>query len=741
MSRKNIAASTSVFTVISTSATVLLIMTGATGCGKGIVADQAQVNAAVDRIASGKLVHDIEKQQQDVASQISAKAATKSASTSVSSQASLDDVTSGASATAPATASPCDKLPNPAITAAQTELDAAMTQFGSCLRDLGKDTSTALQALEWFKIYNLPNGQRPLSTLTDDELKAFNKAHVGDFTEENPAIVIMLRSQLSDSDLDEVQALVARYKAALLAAEKNIFTVLDSRSALVSLYAEKLDRYKVLQTIRQLSDKDTTGEATAKAISDIISAENGAVPQDLANFPSNLLNPYAISSVIPDEGMELKPLTLSAENPFQSVLVPLGNLAGDPASDDKTRMVYKLLRDRDNPEFISHPSAESAAKAPEDVVHVAFIDSGIDWVTNPDLGLFLSNNRADEVSNGDFADGDLNPYVPSVSEWGHGSGTSATLLTIMSHYAPETLKSRSLDLAMWKVFGIREILSGGAGKEVSWSNRPSVPNAIVSNIESTGVKPKIVSVSMSFTLSNYLKRKKKEAVLKSAPWLWVMSAGNDAADLDTTAAGAGETTENGQILLPACFSDIAPENRVDSRILCVGAAISGIVNDKIAAYSNYGKRVDVYAYQSYIDICPNGTSCATPSVAGAAAAIAAKYPKLTPEQIKEVIVAAAEERTLAIGTEDEFEHKLKLPNPKTAPSPVQAPNTPVPANLSQDLLGLNSIGFKFADAQDPSQELPVSPIEQAPAKPTQLTVKVFDPITMLAKALQIAAQK
>ena len=59
--------------------------------------------------------------------------------------------------------------------------------------------------------------------------------------------------------------------------------------------------------------------------------------------------------------------------------------------------------------------------------------------------------------------------------------------------------------------------------------------------------------------------------------------------------------------------------------------------------------MDVYSYETYNHyLCPSGTSCATPAVAAAATAIKAKYPSLSPEEVKQAIVNASEERVLPV---------------------------------------------------------------------------------------------
>jgi subtilisin family serine protease len=190
--------------------------------------------------------------------------------------------------------------------------------------------------------------------------------------------------------------------------------------------------------------------------------------------------------------------------------------------------------------------------------------------------------------------------------------------------------------------------------------------------EAGRVSPHIVSMSLSFPSWSFRNKDGQRDFLKRAPWLWVMAAGNSATDI-----GLERRT---------CFGDVPSEYRKDDAILCVGALEKGMTGDRIAHYSNFGTRVDVYAYDSYIRHCPNGTSCATPAISAAAAVIKAKFPAMTTAQLKQAIVAASVERDLEI-----------------APRPARSPLAPA-------------------------------------SRPTGVKrrVRVFDPATMIPKALEQA---
>ena len=156
-----------------------------------------------------------------------------------------------------------------------------------------------------------------------------------------------------------------------------------------------------------------------------------------------------------------------------------------------------------------------------------------------------------------------------------------------------------------------------------------------------GAVPQIVSASVTFDLAPFLTKIGREDLLLGAPWLWIMAAGNQRINLDH---GRGKS--------PACLGDIQPINRNDERILCVGAVKKGVEPsvDQIARYSNTGSRVEIYTYDTFTDMCPTGTSCATPAITAAAAAVVAAVPGLSAEQVKLSILNASDERELEIET-------------------------------------------------------------------------------------------
>lgn len=136
--------------------------------------------------------------------------------------------------------------------------------------------------------------------------------------------------------------------------------------------------------------------------------------------------------------------------------------------------------------------------------------------------------------------------------------------------------------------------------------------------------------------------------------LVVIAAGNESYDLDVTNKYPNDTYDGG------------PE--FASNVLIIGALAPNYGSKMIAGFSNYGKNnVDIYAPGEKIYATTplntyeylQGTSMASPNVAGVATLIRSYYPSLTAKQVKQIIMESGTPLTNTV-TVGEDKHKTNF---------------------------------------------------------------------------------
>lgn len=519
-----------------------------------------------------------------------------------------------------------------------------------CLSDQYQLAEILERAFSYFQRYRLDAAQKPLSAMSESELEEFLASHGAQAVDPQEK-----RTIFTDAELDELQALAQRRKEALARAADAVDAAFRARPGLAGLLgASSLDRDRLLSLLAGGDPGGSSSDTLVESFRDSCRKARLAVPrrQYLGKFvPVDLLRLFGLEALLArkdllsrslrEEIPKLQGEERTRTNPFMNVFFAQGDQQGDPAVIDRYRNVYAEYRDKYQQSIPEHPAPDPHA------VHVAFMDLGVDYLRFDKLIAPFLGNAPGELQSYDYADDVASPYAPAFLEFKHGTGTMATLLTLISHQAPEVLAERKLDLAEWKVISTRNILAGIFWRMVpNWESHDYRDSrALVENIQRARepgvVRPDIVSISMVLDEVAVFHAWGVGGILKQAPWLWVMAAGNDGVNVSRDAAPTH-----------GCFTEFPASERDDSRILCVGALVkgSGGSPDRIAGYSNYGSQVDVYAYSTYEKDCPDGTSCATPAITAAAAILKAKFPQLTPRQIKKVIVGSAVTKTLAVDT-------------------------------------------------------------------------------------------
>src|SRR3954463_14822374 len=241
-------------------------------------------------------------------------------------------------------------------------------------------------------------------------------------------------------------------------------------------------------------------------------------------------------------------------------------------------------------------------------VTVGVVDSGVDLV-HPDLraNLVSSNNK-------DYVDGDPTPYDQN----GHGTHVAG----IIGAVGDNGIGVAGVDWTA-SILPVRVLNASGSG---------SVSTVVSGYNWAAGHGARIVNVSLGGSTPS---QTEYDALRNASNTLFVVAAGNDAANVDTTDSYP-------------CAYDLP-------NVLCVAATDA---NDALAYFSDYGATavdlaapgVDILStYPTALSADPtfpykwlSGTSMATPEVAGAAALVLDQDPILTPWQLREKLTSSVD---------------------------------------------------------------------------------------------------
>ena len=262
----------------------------------------------------------------------------------------------------------------------------------------------------------------------------------------------------------------------------------------------------------------------------------------------------------------------------------------------------------------------------QETIVVAVIDSGLD-VKHPQISGALAINRGEIANNG--IDDDNNGYVDDVNGYNfvsnsgdvvdyNGHGTHVAGIIAAQHDAGAVLGAAPNAQLMPLPF-------------ISQSGGGDIGSAILAIRYAADNGARVINASWGGRACSELLKAEIDSVADQGV-LFVTAAGNSGNDLDIFPE------------FPAAFSGL-------DNMLTVGAST---YDANMAAFSNYGERVDVVApganihstYPYLFDVGQpkdgiaslNGTSMAAPFVAAAAAVLWSVYPEASYQQVKEAIL-------------------------------------------------------------------------------------------------------
>ena len=264
----------------------------------------------------------------------------------------------------------------------------------------------------------------------------------------------------------------------------------------------------------------------------------------------------------------------------------------------------------------------------EDLDDVASqIQGGIDYYQgrlDSHLNLELEGRKTgdnpDDLTDTNYGNNDVDGPDPEKADAKHGTHVAGIIAAERNNGIGMNGVARNI-----KIMAVRAVPDGDEyDKDIALGIRYAVDNGAKVINTSFG---KYYSTHPEWVIDAIKYAAKKDVLIVNA-------AGNDALDMDVTRIYPNDQT---------------PENNeeIADNFLTVGASNFDYGSDLVARFSNYGQtNVDVFAPGTKIwSTTPNdeyeflqGTSMASPAVAGVAAMIRSLYPKLSATEVKEVLM-------------------------------------------------------------------------------------------------------
>ena len=264
----------------------------------------------------------------------------------------------------------------------------------------------------------------------------------------------------------------------------------------------------------------------------------------------------------------------------------------------------------------------------EDLDEVASqLQGGIDYYQgrlDSHLNLELEGRKTgdnpDDLTDTNYGNNDVDGPDPEKADAKHGTHVAGIIAAERNNGIGMNGVARNI-----KIMAVRAVPDGDEyDKDIALGIRYAVDNGAKVINTSFG---KYYSTHPEWVIDAIKYAAKKDVLIVNA-------AGNDALDMDVTRIYPNDQT---------------PENNeeIADNFLTVGASNFDYGSDLVARFSNYGQtNVDVFAPGTKIwSTTPNneyeflqGTSMASPAVAGVAAMIRSLYPKLSAAEVKEVLM-------------------------------------------------------------------------------------------------------